>query len=54
MKKLLLLLLIGLLGVTAQASKKKPNFIFIMVDDAGYGDFGCYRQKAPILSMLSL
>ena len=45
MKKLLLLLLVGLLGITAEAAPKKPNFIFIMVDDAGYGDFGCYGQK---------
>ena len=45
MKKLLLLLLVGLLGFSAQAAEKKPNFIFIMVDDAGYGDFGCYGQK---------
>ena len=45
MKKLLLLLLFGLLGFSAQAAEKKPNFIFIMVDDAGYGDFGCYGQK---------
>ena len=42
MKKLLLLLFIGLLGSTDLSAQKKPNFIFIMVDDAGYGDFGCY------------
>jgi len=23
---------------------KRPNVIFIMMDDAGYGDFGCYGQ----------
>ena len=23
----------------------KPNFIFIMLDDAGYGDFSCYGQE---------
>ena len=32
------------LGLTLEA-KQKPNFIFIMVDDAGYGDFSCYGQK---------
>ena len=45
MKKLLLLLFIGLLGSTDLPAQKKTNFIFIMVDDAGYGDFGCYGQK---------
>ena len=23
----------------------KPNIVYILVDDAGYGDFGCYGQK---------
>ena len=27
------------------ASAKKPNFVYIMVDDAGYGDFSCFGQK---------
>jgi len=29
----------------APASKKLPNLIFIMADDLGYGDLGCYGQK---------
>ena len=27
------------------AAERKPNIIYIMADDAGYGDFGCYGQK---------
>ncbi len=35
-------LLSGLLSLTATAA---PNIIYILLDDAGYGDFSCYAQK---------
>ncbi len=30
---------------SAASADQKPNFIYILLDDAGYGDFSCYGQK---------
>ena len=45
MKKILLVALAFLFCLSGNADTKKTNIILIMVDDAGYGDFGCYGQK---------
>lgn len=37
---------LGSLAATAAApAPRKPNIVFIVLDDLGYGDFGCYGQK---------
>jgi arylsulfatase A len=30
---------------SAQSNSKAPNIIFILADDLGIGDLGCYGQK---------
>jgi len=37
--------LMPLLGGAAVAANTKPNIVFILADDLGYGDVGCFGQK---------
>ena len=41
----LLFAFVAIVGVNAQESSKKPNVVFILADDLGYGDLGCYGQQ---------
>ena len=43
--KIFLNTLTSFLFLSCVALAKKPNFVYIMVDDAGYGDFSCFGQK---------
>ena len=54
MKQFLLACILFPLALTAQTSK--PNIIYIMADDLGYGELGCYGQqkiKTPNIDRLS-
>ena len=37
---------LGVLGCGAIKAQEKPNVIYILVDDLGIGDLGCYGQRA--------
>ena len=45
MKTLLLTSLVLLFANTLSAQETKPNIVYIIADDLGYGDLSCYGQK---------
>jgi arylsulfatase A len=53
---LTLVFIIGFVSLHAQKRIAKPNVVFIMADDLGYGDVGCYGQqliKTPNIDRLA-
>lgn len=44
-RDLLTAFLTASLALLATASAKPPNIVYILLDDAGYGDLSCYGQK---------
>ena len=44
----LILALFSLLCGSLRAADGKPNIVFILADDLGYGDLGCYNKDSKI------
>src|SRR5436189_4464399 len=54
--KFLRILGLALLVTTPTLAAEKPNIVFILADDIGYGDFGCYgatKVKTPNVDKLA-
>ncbi len=41
----LLLLLLGSASSVGAAEGRRPNFVFVLIDDMGWGDFSCFGNK---------
>src|SRR5437868_4144436 len=56
LRLLAVLVLLTTIGVVPGAESKRPNFIFILADDLGWSDLGCYghpQLKTPNLDRLA-